>query len=92
MFAMQVIRSQAKYLVFFPLFAAALPWLFRLTKENRVDRFIGELSYPLYLTHLLVFQLLRSVGSGDGFATALASVPVSILLLTAVERRGIRRQ
>lgn len=31
-----------------------LPKLFLLTKNIRVDKYIGELSYPLYISHMLV--------------------------------------
>jgi peptidoglycan/LPS O-acetylase OafA/YrhL len=40
-----------------PLLAAVttvlLPWVFHGTRESRVDRAIGELSYPVYLVHYL---------------------------------------
>jgi peptidoglycan/LPS O-acetylase OafA/YrhL len=35
-------------------FAAALPSLFHLTKNHRLSNAVGELTYPLYLTHTLV--------------------------------------
>ncbi len=36
---------------------AAIPWLFLLTRHNKLDRNVGEYSYPLYLCHVLVFEL-----------------------------------
>jgi peptidoglycan/LPS O-acetylase OafA/YrhL len=39
-------------------FAAALPSLFRLTKDHRLSNAAGELTYPLYLTHTLVMIAL----------------------------------
>ncbi|MEM9938477.1 MAG: acyltransferase [Pseudomonadota bacterium] len=36
------------------LFALTIPTLFELTKTNRFDRMIGELSYPLYIAHSAV--------------------------------------
>jgi peptidoglycan/LPS O-acetylase OafA/YrhL len=38
---------------FLVLFAAALPFAFTATKTNRIDRFVGDLSYAVYLVHLL---------------------------------------
>jgi peptidoglycan/LPS O-acetylase OafA/YrhL len=35
----------------------ALPLVFRLTRHSRVDRYIGELSYPVYLSHVLIISL-----------------------------------
>jgi len=39
------------YLVWLPLVFIMVPVLFTLTCRNRVDRLIGELSYPCYLIH-----------------------------------------
>jgi peptidoglycan/LPS O-acetylase OafA/YrhL len=36
---------------------AAAP-LFYATRGNRIDSFIGELSYPMYVTHILIGELL----------------------------------
>ena len=41
--------------------ALALPVLFQMTKNNKVDRFVGELSYPIYLTHYFVVSLVAAL-------------------------------
>jgi len=43
---------------YFGLLTLALPSLFSWFKDLRWDREIGELSYPIYISHLLVFGLL----------------------------------
>jgi peptidoglycan/LPS O-acetylase OafA/YrhL len=43
---------------FLVLVATALPWLFQKTKDWNADRFLGELSYPIYLIHILVGHLI----------------------------------
>lgn len=35
----------------------AVPFLFTTTRKSKVDRFMGELSYPLYLVHVLIIGL-----------------------------------
>lgn len=40
----------------------ALPYLFAQTKSNRIDRALGELSYPIYVSHVLVIWI---VGHGS---------------------------
>ncbi len=40
---------------------AAIPFLFRLTKDQAIDRNLGELSYPIYICHYLVIWFLDSV-------------------------------
>ena len=40
---------------------AAIPWLFAASKNSRIDRYLGELSYPLYLVHFLAVWFLPSL-------------------------------
>ncbi len=40
----------------------ALPVLYRLTKDAGLDRIAGDLSYPVYLCHLIPIQLLQGSG------------------------------
>lgn len=49
------------FYVFLTMFA--LPFIFNLTNKIHVDRIIGELSYPIYLSHLLVITFLIKVMS-----------------------------
>lgn len=46
--------------IFYIIFALALPYIFICTKKNRIDRFLGELSYPLYITHIIFVKSLLS--------------------------------
>jgi peptidoglycan/LPS O-acetylase OafA/YrhL len=48
--------------VFYIAIAICLPFLFLATKNNRFDRLLGELSYPLYLVHGFVIGILLSKG------------------------------
>ena len=71
----------------------ALPLAFQLTKRNRIDRYLGELSYPVYLTHLLVISVaLYSGWSGSRLAVliaamvAAAAVALHEVIQTPVER------
>ena len=43
----------------YALFAAGMPFLFKLTKDNMLDANVGELSYPIYMCHGLVLGLVR---------------------------------
>jgi peptidoglycan/LPS O-acetylase OafA/YrhL len=43
------------------LFALSVPLIFQITARNRVDRFIGELSYPVYIVHFPLLLLLRQL-------------------------------
>ncbi len=43
------------------LFALALPGVFEATKNNRVSNWLGDLTYPLYLTHHMTMYALFGV-------------------------------
>ena len=40
------------------LFAIALPGIFQATKDSRFSNWLGDLTYPLYLTHTLCLWAL----------------------------------
>ena len=44
-----------------------LPFVFLYTKQNRLDAAIGELSYPLYILHFLVWELLLAWNIGGAY-------------------------
>lgn len=64
-----------------------VPLLFHATRNNKIDRFIGELSYPLYIGHMLVawsvLWIFGVVGPNFDRATVIASllaaVPLALL-------------
>ena len=45
------------YPVALPILCCSIPLLFALTRHSRIDRFLGELSYPFYLIHFVVLVL-----------------------------------
>jgi len=74
----------------------AIPTLFNYTKNNRIDRLIGELSYPAYILHfpvlLLVGPLLQSHPEYSkvlsyGTLVALISISIGLLLHFAIEQQ-----
>jgi len=76
------------------LLAPALPVVFQATRESRVDRFVGELSYPVYIVHVLVLRVM-STNAFRGWGTiALRSVVVTMvtsLLLVLLVSRPLER-
>jgi peptidoglycan/LPS O-acetylase OafA/YrhL len=75
---------QYKWLVFkdwsylFSL-TAAIPFVFALCKKWRFDRFLGELSYPLYLIHPLALTVVVTL-VGNRFYSPAVSVYLYALL------------
>lgn len=69
-------------------FAANLPILFRASKDSAFDRWIGELSYPIYITHFatlaLFIPLLRDIVIGG-----IARTIIHLTLVIAVSLIGV---
>jgi peptidoglycan/LPS O-acetylase OafA/YrhL len=63
-------------------FVLALPFLFERTKDSRVLNFLGDLSYPLYLSHLTTMSLMAFVPAlepavhGTGQPQLFLSLPI----------------
>jgi peptidoglycan/LPS O-acetylase OafA/YrhL len=67
--------------------AACVPFIFALTKSNRFDRWVGELSYPVYISHELVrLGLIHHRGQADVLSMVLLTLVVSIALMLLVEQ------
>ena len=79
--------------VFYGYVAWALPLMFQLTRNNAVDRYLGELSYPVYLVHLLAISIaLYSGWSGARLAVLIiVMVGGSAVLLENVVQRPVDR-
>lgn len=70
----------------FMAIAFFIPLLFMLTKNWKYDYFIGELSYPIYLCHLLILHIAKAFDvQGDGKLVIAISLLFSILLVVAVD-------
>jgi len=62
--------------------AVFVPWLFGRTQRWRADRFVGELSYPVYLVHAPVFLVMVPWAAER---TGLSGVlPMEVWVVTAV--------
>jgi peptidoglycan/LPS O-acetylase OafA/YrhL len=48
-------------LILFLLFTCALPLLFNFQLNNKWDALIGELSYPIYISHMLIITLVNFI-------------------------------
>ena len=47
-----------KQYIHYALLTLSIPFIFLYTKKNSIDRFIGELSYPVYITHWFVLYYM----------------------------------
>jgi peptidoglycan/LPS O-acetylase OafA/YrhL len=70
------------YLVWMPLVFVMVPLLFTLTSRNRMDRLIGELSYPCYLIHphVLIFTIPLFVHTSREWLLGPVSFALTLIL------------
>jgi peptidoglycan/LPS O-acetylase OafA/YrhL len=80
--------DRPKFWALYIAFALAVPFIFEATKNLRLDREIGELSYPLYLVHGLVVGLVyyRWTGPQGVVPDAWAAVTLSIIAAYAMRQ------
>jgi peptidoglycan/LPS O-acetylase OafA/YrhL len=87
------------FLPLVPLPAEALRWIvyaavafgtpmaFSLTRNNMFDRWIGELSYPIYLSQLFTVALVLTMGwPWPSWTAILLTFALSAAILTLIER------
>lgn len=71
-------------------FAACLPLVFLYSRHDRRDRTLGELSYPIYLSHFLVIAALQAwagpLSAGLKAAALVLTLALSWALYVAVAR------
>jgi peptidoglycan/LPS O-acetylase OafA/YrhL len=83
-------RSFGSFVYLF-IFAALIPYIFALTRTWKIDRFLADMSFPLYLVHWPVWIFIRDKFSPPwpeypGIVPAIASVAAAVLLVIFVER------
>jgi peptidoglycan/LPS O-acetylase OafA/YrhL len=78
--------GSGKYWLFLALIACALPFCFAATRHHRLDRFIGELSYPVYIFHFVAIDLVRNVLPAGSPAAVAATAALTFLLALLVVR------
>jgi len=77
------ITFNLKNQLYFLLFFLSIPFIFKLTKKSKIDRYIGDLSYPLYITHIFIITIINKLNYvfiTKGITVIIFSIIVSIIL------------
>ena len=80
----------------YAIFFVTTPFIFHAFKDNALDRWIGDLSYPIYMTQLFVIGLVLTFEPPFGlwigiFGTLAMSVVVMLLIDHPLDRWRQRR-
>ena len=74
---------QLSWLIFFSIFLLT-PTTFILFQKNSIDRYLGELTYPLYLGHMLIILIVNAnrfpKPLGSGFPLLILTLIFSIIV------------
>jgi peptidoglycan/LPS O-acetylase OafA/YrhL len=67
--------------------AFILPFVFHASKSNNLDRWLGNLSYPMYLSHLTVVQVMKGLLQIDSLVSIVTvTVATSIAGYCLIDR------
>ncbi len=80
------LQTSFEYWLFIVLVTISLPYLFHHFKNSKIDRYIGELSYPVYLIHFSCIALALKISQTPyvAYYTVLFSTGAAILLVKFV--------
>ena len=57
-----------------------VPYLFKLTRNLAWDRYLGELSYPLYICHFLIGWMVLPETTSGAYISVILSLALSAAL------------
>jgi len=78
--------------VYFLGIALLIPLLFRITKNNSIDRYIGRLSYPMYVSQILIINIFFYYFAGFknnyffGIVCIIVTLICSVLIVEYIEK------
>lgn len=76
--------GEATVVAYVGLVVIGLPSLFHATRSNAADRWIGELSYPVYICHHLPIKVMLEAGDRLGWHDVKLPVVILTLILSAL--------
>ncbi len=96
------IQLKYKSLFFYILIFCSIPFIFTALKDNTIDRYIGELSFSIYISHHLIVSIFRSFFynhfhwiSYYGYTVVIASLLLAIVfqrvIIKPMELQRIKR-
>jgi peptidoglycan/LPS O-acetylase OafA/YrhL len=76
---------------YYVCFVIFLPFVFYRTRKWKFDRYIGELSYPIYISHVFIMLVINSLGitmvGGIGISLTIVTIVFSIIVNETIAKR-----
>lgn len=81
----------AKNYLYLITFFISIPFVFIYTKTWKIDSYIGELSYPIYISHIFVLTVITAMKipiiGGQGLILTLSTIVFSVILNELVAKK-----
>ncbi|MBN2166279.1 MAG: acyltransferase [Marinilabiliaceae bacterium] len=77
----QFIPWAGKPIIYLLITMFSIPFIFHHFKNNKLDTYIGEISYPIYLSHLLIMVVMSFISNFFGFSLG-SEWSLSIIFIT----------
>jgi peptidoglycan/LPS O-acetylase OafA/YrhL len=81
MFPTYALWDSGRFWISIICFAFGLPGIFESSKDSKWLNRLGELSFPVYLVHLLAIHMLEKAGLFEGTFSVFGSSPTSVYLI-----------
>lgn len=85
------LSNQIKMYLFYVCFVISLPFIFHYSKGSKIDRLIGELSYPVYLSHIMIGYVVGQLFPVKSFLFSLTTASLSIIFSILLNKYLIGR-
>jgi len=80
--------------VYLLLITFAVPFIFKFSKTSAIDAYLGDLSYPVYISHIFVLNVLAAIGLSSSIYfsiyliinTILFSVIIYLFIIKRIEK------
>jgi peptidoglycan/LPS O-acetylase OafA/YrhL len=86
--------SESKDFFYLMSVAIVIPFIFELSKNNKTDRYIGELSFPIYICHIIFLDISQRIITHFNLRESslpvmgiLFSIACSAILIKFISRR-----
>ena len=84
------ISGHSKFWLYYFLVVITTPYVFILTKNSKIDSYLGDLSYPIYISHILVISVVKPILqemqllSYVALIASICSICISVLLIKLI--------
>jgi peptidoglycan/LPS O-acetylase OafA/YrhL len=89
-FVYRALPGRLSLAVYIALVVAFMPYVFEWLKASRIDRFIGDLSYPLYIMHYVVLTRMPFLRDYDPVLASIAMATASYFVVMLPVEKLVR--